>query len=87
MTKLFVTLMLFLMMSTSIAFGQGKREITIYDPLDAIHPFKLLSLIARPPLAILNIFVRGGYYVLDSQPTRRAFNIEFKTTMSVDEDY
>ncbi|MEE9252161.1 MAG: hypothetical protein V3U74_02290 [Thermodesulfobacteriota bacterium] len=87
MTKLFVTLMLFLMMSTSIAFGQGKREITIYDPLDAIHPFKLLSLIARPPLAILNIFVRGGYYVLDSQPTRRAFNIEFKTTMLVDEDY
>jgi hypothetical protein len=65
----------------------GEREITVYDPAEALHPFKLISLAIRPPIAILNIFVRGTYYVLDSEPIRRAFDIDYEPRLSIDEDY
>ncbi len=76
------------LMFTSSAFAAAP-EITNYhyNPGDALHPFKLVSLVARPPLALTNIFVKGGYWVLDSNPIRRAFNIEHSTTLNIDEDY
>lgn len=73
--------------SSAFAQGPGQQEITVYDPADAIHPFKLLSLVIRPPVAVVNLFVRGGYWVFDSDPIRRAFNIDYQPTISIDEDY
>ncbi|MER3446643.1 MAG: hypothetical protein C4291_07260 [Candidatus Dadabacteria bacterium] len=87
--KIIYYALLILTLSTSFAFAQGpaEREITVYDPADAFHPFKLISLAIRPPIALLNIFVRGGYYVLDSYPIRRAFDIDYQPSMDIDEDY
>ncbi|MEQ9619379.1 MAG: hypothetical protein RIG61_09430 [Deltaproteobacteria bacterium] len=67
----------------------GNPQITnySYNPGDALHPFKLLSLAIRPPIAITNVFVKGGYWVLDSDPIRRGFNIEYSPTINIDEDY
>ncbi|MGQ0793444.1 MAG: hypothetical protein ACT4NX_05075 [Deltaproteobacteria bacterium] len=67
--------------------ASGGKEITVYDPADAIHPFKLLSIIIRPPVALVNKFIKGGYWVLDSEPTRRAFNIDYSPTINIDDDY
>jgi hypothetical protein len=87
--KIIYSALLILMLSTSLTFAQGaaQREITVYDPADALHPFKLISLAIRPPIAILNIFVKGGYYVLDSEPIRRGFDIDYQPFISIDEDY
>jgi hypothetical protein len=87
--KAIYSALLILMLSTSFVFAQGlgEKEITVYDPADALHPFKLISLAIRPPIAILNIFVKGGYYVIDSDPLRRAFDIDYQPFMNIDEDY
>lgn len=87
--KTIFILLLAILISTSFALAQGpgQVEITVYDPENALHPFKLISLSIRPPIALLNIFVKGGYYVLDSEPIRRAFNIDFQPRISIDEDY
>ena len=77
----------FILTSSAFAQGPGQQEITVYDPADAIHPFKLLSLVIRPPVAVVNLFVRGGYWVFDSDPIRRAFNIDYQPTITIDEDY
>ncbi|NIP31707.1 MAG: hypothetical protein GTO02_19660 [Candidatus Dadabacteria bacterium] len=71
---------------TSVAFSQQITDYH-YDPGDALHPFKLISLPLRPPLGLLNIFVRGGYWVLDSEPMNRAFNIEYSPTLRLDSEY
>lgn len=87
--RLFYTLLLGILIFASTAFAQGpgEQEITVYDPADAIHPFKLISLVSRPPIALLNIFIKGGYWVLDSKPVRGAFDIDYQTRISIDEDY
>ena len=64
-----------------------QKQITEYDPLTAIHPFKIASLVIRPPIAIIDVFIKGFYYVLDSDPIRRPFNIDFDRSLSIDEDY
>ncbi len=81
--------LLIMALSTSFVFAQGLgvKQITEYDPADALHPFKLISLAIRPPIAILNIFVKGTYYVIDSDPLRRAFDIDYQPFISIDEDY
>ncbi len=81
--------LLILTLSTSFSFAQGsaEKEITVYDPADAFHPFRLISLFIRPPIALLNIFVGGGYRAIDSDPIRRAFDIDYQQRMSIDEDY
>ncbi len=58
-----------------------------YNPGDALHPFKLVSFVMRPPLGLLNIFVKGGYWIKDTDPLQRAFNIEYKPIIRIDEDY
>ncbi|HEX9830154.1 MAG TPA: hypothetical protein VGA94_00570 [Thermodesulfobacteriota bacterium] len=78
---------IFIFASSAFAQGPGQQEITVYDPADAIHPFKLLSLVIRPPVAVVNLFVRGGYWVFDSDPIRRAFNIDYQPRITIDEDY
>ena len=87
--KIILILFLATLISTSVALAQGpgQQEITVYVPADALHPFKLISLFIRPPIALLNIFVKGGYYVLDSEPIRNAFDIDYPTRLSIDEDY
>jgi hypothetical protein len=87
--KIIYSALLILTLLTSFAFAQGpgEKEITVYDPVDALHPFKLISLAIRPPIAILNIFVKGTYYILDSEPLRRAFDIDYQQRISIDEDY
>lgn len=72
---------------TPFSHAQARRDITVYDPLTAIHPFKLISLAIRPPIGLLNIFIKGGYYVLDAEPFRRAFLIDYDSTLRIDEDY
>jgi hypothetical protein len=88
MKRIFAVLLLVVMFS-STGFSQVvNRQITNYNPSpNALHPFKLASLVIRPPIALLSIFVKGGYWVLDSEPIRRSFNIDYETTMTLDEDY
>jgi hypothetical protein len=88
MKRIFAVLLLVVMFS-STGFSQVvNRQITNYNPSpNALHPFKLASLVIRPPIALLSIFVKGGYWVLDSEPIRRSFNIDYETTMRLDEDY
>ncbi len=73
--------------SSAIAQGPEQQEITVYDPADAIHPFKLLSLVVRPPVGLINIFIKGTYWVFDSEPIRKGFNIDYKPGIAIDEDY
>ncbi len=82
-----VALGILIFASSAFALGPGQQEITVYDPADAIHPFKLLSLVIRPPVGLINIFIKGGYWVLDSEPIRRGFNIDYQQRFSIDEDY
>jgi hypothetical protein len=58
-----------------------------YNPGDALHPFKLTSLALRPPLAITSVFVKGTYWVFNTDPIRRVFNIEYDPTINIDGDY
>jgi hypothetical protein len=87
MKFIYALLLSLLIASSALAQGAGQKEITVYDPADALHPFKLISLFARPPIGLLNIFVKGGYWVLDSEPIRRGFNIDYRPTFNIDEDY
>lgn len=74
--------------STVLAQSPENRQITEFNPSpEALHPFKLISLVIRPPVALLNIFVKGGYWTLDSEPIRNAFNIDYDYTSRIDEDY
>lgn len=84
--KYLPVLILSCMLFASPVFAKPK-QITEYDPNDAIYPYKIASLIIRPPIAIIDVFVKGFYYVLDSDPIRRPFNIEFDSSLSIDEDY
>ena len=89
MKKLFAIILASLIF-TSAVFAQSpeNRQITYYNPSpEALHPFKLLALVIRPPIALLNIFVKGGYWTMDSEPIRGAFNIDYDSTMRIDEDY
>ena len=87
--KWIIVILLVVLMSSSSAFSQVvNRQITNYNPSpDALHPFKLASLVIRPPIGLLSIFVKGGYWVLDSEPIRRGFDIDYDTSMTLDEDY
>jgi hypothetical protein len=87
--KKIVVILLLVAMFSSTAFSQiVSRQITNYNPSpNALHPFKLASLVIRPPIGLLSIFVKGGYWVLDSEPIRRGFNIDYDTSMTIDEDY
>ncbi|MGH7886160.1 MAG: hypothetical protein ACRENO_10745 [Thermodesulfobacteriota bacterium] len=58
-----------------------------YNPGDALHPFKWASLAIRPPLGLLSLFIKGGYWVTDTDPIQRIFNIEYNPTIRIDEDY
>lgn len=82
LTVLILTCMLFASPTFAI-----EKEITEYDAYDAIHPFKIASLIIRPPIAIIDVFIKGFYYVLDSDPIRRPFNIDYTYSVGIDEDY
>jgi len=74
--------------STVFAQSPENRQITEFNPSpEALHPFKLISLVIRAPVALLNIFVKGGYWTLDSEPIRNAFNIDYDYTVNIDEDY
>lgn len=79
-------MLLVALLFTTPSFARPK-QITVYDPNDAINPFKITSLIIRPPIALINVFVKGFYYVLDSDPIRRPFNIDFDSSLNIDEDY
>lgn len=86
--KRVIAILLLVVMFSSTAFSQVKRQITSYNPSpNALHPFKLAGLVIAPPIALLSIFVKGGYWVLDSEPIRRAFNIDYDASMTIDEDY
>lgn len=77
-----------MMLFASSAMAQAPQITNYnYNPGDALHPFKLLSLAIRPPLAITSVFVKGTYWVFDVDPIRRGFNIEYSPTISIDEDY
>ena len=87
--KRVIAILLLVVMFSSTGYSQVvNRQITNYNPSpDALHPFKLAGLVIAPPIALLSIFVKGGYWVLDSEPIRRAFNIDYDTSMTLDEDY
>ena len=87
--KRVIVIVLLVVVFSSTAFSQTvNRQITSYNPSpNALHPFKLASLVIRPPIGLLSIFVKGGYWVLDSEPIRRAFNIDYDASMTLDEDY
>lgn len=86
--KYFTALMLGLMFFASSALADAP-QVTDYnrDPATALHPFRILSLAVRPPIGISSIFIKGTYWVFDSYPIRRAFNIEYNSTLNIDEDY
>jgi hypothetical protein len=86
--KYIAAMVLGIMMFTSAAFS-AEPQITQYryNLGDALHPFKLMSLAVRPPVALANVIVRSGYWVLDVDSIRRAFNIEYSTSQDIDEDY
>jgi len=86
--KLFLTVLLGVLLFSSVASAQS-NQITVYnyDPGDTLHPFKLASFVIRPPIALVNIFVKGLYWTVDSEPIRGAFNIEYSPTLYIDEEY
>ena len=85
--KYFLGAILGAMMFTSVTFAQGVTDYH-YNPGDALHPYKLTSIVIRPPIALLNIFVKGGYWFIDSEPIRGAFNIEYPpSSIRIDDDY
>ena len=87
MKKFFLSAALVMLMASTAAFARSDRDITYYDPDTALHPFRVISLVLRPPLALVNVFVRGGYLFIDSHPIRRAFNTDTRARFSLDEDY
>lgn len=86
--KRIAAVLLFVLIFSSTAFSQVNQSITSYDPSPyALHPYKLAGLVIRPPLALMSIFIKGGYWVLDSQPIRGAFDIEYDSSLRLDQDY
>ena len=88
--KFFRALLIAVLISTSsVAFAQSTADepITVYDPATAIHPFRLVSLVIRPPVALLEVFIKGFYNAIDAEPVSRAFNIEYDRRIVIDEDY
>jgi hypothetical protein len=86
--KYFAALILGILFFASNAGAQAPQITDYkYNPGDALHPFKLTSLALRPPLAITNVFVKGTYWVFNTDPIRRVFNIEYSPTMNIDDDY
>lgn len=86
--KYFAVFILGLVLFASSAGAQAPQITDYkYNPGDALHPFKLMSLALRPPLALTSVFVRGTYWVFNSDPIRRAFNIEYNPTINIDQDY
>jgi hypothetical protein len=88
--KFFRTLLFAVLISiSSVAFAQGPADepITVYDPDTAIHPFRLVGLVLRPPAALLEVFIKGFYNAIDAEPVSRAFNIEYDRRIVIDEDY
>ncbi|HSE83738.1 MAG TPA: hypothetical protein VLB01_04240 [Thermodesulfobacteriota bacterium] len=75
--------------TSSVAFAQNTvdQPITVYDPDNALHPFLLVGLVLRPPVALLEVFVRGFYNAINAEPIEKAFNIEYGQRISIDEDY
>lgn len=84
--RIILVILLCMIMFSGTASSQHITDYH-YNPGDNLHPFKLVSLVMRPPVALLNVFVKGGYNALDSEPTRRAFNIEYPTGIDLDSDY
>ena len=74
---------------SSITFAQNpaNQPITVYDPDNAIHPFLLTGLVLRPPVALLEVFEKGFYNVINAEPIESVFNIEYEQRFSIDEDY
>ncbi len=88
MKKLIIAIFMVITLQAGTVFSQEHITNYHYDPGYALHPFKIVSLLIRPPVALLNVFIKGGYYALDSEPARRAFNIEYPArTIDIDEDY
>lgn len=75
--------------SSKLLYGVGsyREPITVYDPDTAVHPFRLVGLVLRPPAALLQVFVKGFYNAIDTEPVSRAFNIEYDRRILIDEDY
>ena len=86
--KYLAAIVLGTMIFASSAFA-AEPDITDYNyhPGDALHPFKLISLAGRPPIAVTNVFVKGTYFVFNVDPIRRVFNIEHNPSLNMDEDY
>lgn len=86
--KYFAGMLLGIMVFASAAMADSPRITNYnYSPSDALHPFKLISLAARPPLGFASLFVKGTYWVLDVDPVNRAFNIDTDPSMNIDSDY
>lgn len=85
--KYFLGAVLGMLLLTSVSFSQQVTDYH-YDPGDASHPFKLFSLMIRPPVAILNVFVKTGYSFVNHEHVRGAFNIEYAPkSLDIDADY
>ena len=85
--RIVLTLTFSIFMFTTVAFSQQITDYR-YDPGDATHPFKLTSLVLRPPIALLDLAFRGFYGILDAEPIERAFNIEYPfRVQDIDSDY
>lgn len=84
--KIILVIFLSVFMFAGTAFTQ---QITNYhyDRGNNLHPLKLVSIAVRPPIAILDVIVRGGYHAIDSEPFRGAFNIEYRPGLDIDSDY
>ena len=75
------------MLFVSSAYAQAPQITDYkYNPGDALHPFKLMSLALRPPLAVTSVFVKGAYWVFNSEPIRRVFDIDYNPRINIDED-
>ena len=73
--------------SSTFAQGPTYKPITVYDPDNAIHPFLLTGLVLRPPVALLQVLVKGFYSAINAEPIERVFNIEYQPRTIIDEDY
>lgn len=84
--KTIIALLLAFCMFASTASAQRITDYS-YNPGDALHPFKIVSFAIRPPLGLMSLIVKGGYWVKDTDPIQRAFNIEYNPTLRIDENY
>ena len=85
--KYFLGVVLGTLLLTSVSFAQGVTDYH-YNPGDALHPFKLTSMVVRPPIALLNMFVKGSYWIISSKPMIKVLDIEYPpSTIRIDDDY